>query len=166
MQSDRTKIWDSVVLQDRFFAFGAGFIKRANLLKLLSNHINDLVILSAHGYRKIVMFKDNGRATLKVTKDDEEEDEIDIALDVLVKVIKAEVGQIEYEKQSYKREMSKSTAAESVSGTLQLLLQRLSPSLDADSLTSLLIGNMVTSVICSYQTPLQIALGVLIHRKK
>ena len=112
------------------------------------------------------MFKDNARANLKVTKDDEEEDDIDIALDVLLKVIKAEVGQIEYEKQSYKREMSKSTAAESVSGTLQLLPQRLSPSLDADSLTSLLIGNMVTSVICSYPTPLQIALGVLFLEKK
>ena len=85
MQSDRTKIWDSVVLQERFFAFGAGFIKRANLLELLSNHINDLVILSAHGYRKIVMFKDNARANLKVTKNDEKEDDIDIALDVLLK---------------------------------------------------------------------------------
>ena len=59
-----------------------------------------------------------------------------------------------------------SIAAESVSGTIQLLLQKLSPSLGAESLTSLLIGNTVTSVLPNYATPLQIALGVLINRKK
>ena len=57
-----------------------------------------------------------------------------------------------------------SIAAESVSGTIQLLLQKLSPSLE--SLTSLLIGNIVTSVLRNHATPLQIALGVLINQKK
>ena len=35
-----------------------------------------------------------------------------------------------------------------------------------ETLTSLLIGNMVTSVICKHAAPLQIVLGVLVHRKK
>ena len=64
------------------------------------------------------------------------------------------------------RGISKSVAAESVSGTLQLLLRKLSPSLNADYLISLLIGNMVTSVLGHHATPLQIALGVLMYRKK
>ena len=51
-------------------------------------HADDLVILSAPGYRKVVMFHDNARATLKVTKDDEEEGNIDAALNVIVKAIK------------------------------------------------------------------------------
>ena len=51
-------------------------------------HADDLVILSAPGYRKVVMFHDNARATLKVTKDDEEEGNIDAALYVIVKAIK------------------------------------------------------------------------------
>ena len=59
-----------------------------------------------------------------------------------------------------------SIAVESVSGTIQLLLQKLSPSLVAESLTSLLIGNIVTSMLRNHATPLQIALGVLINRKK
>ena len=66
----------------------------------------------------------------------------------------------------YTREISKSVAAESVSGTLLLLLHKISPSLNTDSLTSLLIGNMVTSVLGHLPTPLQIALGALMHRKK
>ena len=85
---------------------------------------------------------------------------------MIARVIKAEVCETEYEKNMYTRKISKSVAAESVSGTLQLLLHKLSPSLNADSLTSLLIGNMVTSVLRRHATPLQIALGVLMHRKK
>lgn len=166
MQADRSKIWDSVMLQERFTDIVGASIKRADLLRMLSQNVDDLVILSALGYRKVVMFRDNARATLKVTKDEEEEDDIDAALDVIVKVIKADILDLEYEKHSYPRRISKSIAAESVSDTLQLLLQKLSPSLGADSLTSLLIGNMVTSVLRSHATPLQIALGVLIHRKK
>ena len=54
------------------------------------------------------MLKDNARATLKVTKYDEKEDDIDTTLDLIVKVIKADVGQVEDEKQSYKREISNS----------------------------------------------------------
>ena len=44
------------------------------------------------------MFHDNVRATLKVTKDDEEEGNIDGALNFIVKAIKAEVVAIEYER--------------------------------------------------------------------
>ena len=43
---------------------------------------------------------------------------------------------------------------------------RFPPSLNADSWTSLLIGNMVTSVLGHHITHLQIVLGVLMHRKK
>lgn len=62
--------------------------------------------------------------------------------------------------------MSKSIASGYVSVTLQTLLQKLSLSFDAESLPSLLMGNMVTSVMCNYATPLRIALFILIHRKK
>jgi len=101
-----------------------------------------------------------------VTKDDDEEDIIDAALNVIVKAIKADVVAIEYDKKTYTRNISMSIAAESVSGTIQLLQQKRSPSLGAESLTSPLIGDIVTSVLRNHATPLQIALGVLINRKK
>ena len=150
MRADRTKTWDSVGLQERFTELVGSCIKRSELLRMLSRHADDLVILSAPGCRKVVMFHDNARSTLKVTKDDGEEDNIGAALNVIVKAIKAEVVAIEHENNTYTRNISMSIAAESVSGTIQLLLQKLSHSLGAESLTSLLIG----------------ALGVLIHRKK
>ena len=40
------------------------------------------------------------------------------------------------------------------------------PSLNVHSLTSQLIGNMVINVLVHHATPLQIGLGVLMHRKK
>ena len=166
MRADLTKIWDSVGLQERFTELVGSCMKRSNLLRMLSLHADDLVILSVPGYRKVVMFHDNARATLKVTKDNDQEDNIDAALNIIVKAIKAEVVATEYEKNTYPRNISMSIAAESVSGTIQLLLQKLSPSLGAESLTSLLIGNIVTSVLRNHATPLQIALGVLINRKK
>ena len=76
MQADRTKIWDSVGLQERFTELVGSSIRRADLLKMLSRDVDDIVILSAPGYRKVVMFCDNARATLKVTKDDADEDDI------------------------------------------------------------------------------------------
>ena len=166
MRADRTKIWDSVGLQERFTELVGRCMKRSGLLRMLSLHADGLVILSAPGYRKVAMFHDNATATFKVTKDDEEEDNIDAALHVIVKAIKAVVVTIEYENNTYTRNISMSIAAGSVSGTIQLLLQKLSPSLEAESLTSLLIGNIVTNVLRNHATPLQIALGVLINRKK
>ena len=152
MRADRTKIWDSVGLQERFTELVGSCMKRGDLLRLLSLNVDDLVILSASGYRKVVMFHDNAGATLRVTKDEDEEDNIKVALNVIVKAIKAEVVAIEYEKNPT-RNISMSIAVESVS-------------LGTESLTSLLIGNIVTSVLRNHATPLQIALGVLINRRK
>ena len=163
MRADRTNIWDSVCLQERFTELVGSCMKRGDLLRLLFLNADVLVILSAPGYHKVVMFHDNARATLKVTKDEDEEDNIDAALNVIVKAIKAEVVAIEYKKNTYTRNISMSIA---VSGTIQLLLQKLSPSLGAESLTSLLIGNILTSVLRNHATPLQLALGVLSNRKK
>ena len=60
MRADRTKIWDSVGLQERF--------KHADLLKMLSLAVDDIFIPSAPGYRKDVRFRDNARATLEVKR--------------------------------------------------------------------------------------------------
>lgn len=58
---------------------------------MLTQNAKDLVILSAQGYRMIVMFQDNAWATLKLICDEEEEDDIDTALNIIAKFIKDEV---------------------------------------------------------------------------
>ena len=74
----------------------------------------------------------------------------------------AEVVTIECEHNIYTWNISTSITVESVSGTIQVQLQKLSPSLGDESLTSLLIWNIVTSVLRNHTIPL----GVLINRKK
>ena len=46
MRADRTKIWDSVGLQERFTELVGSCMKRGDLLRLLSLNADDLVILS------------------------------------------------------------------------------------------------------------------------
>ena len=65
MRADRTKIWDSVGLQECFTELVGSCMKRSDLLRMLSLHADDLVILFDPGYRKVVMFHDNARATLR-----------------------------------------------------------------------------------------------------
>ena len=96
-------------------------------MKMLSLAVDDIFIMSAPGYCKVARFRDNARATLKVKRDDAEEDDIDDALDMIAKVIKDEVCETEYNKDMYKREISKYVAADSASGTLHLLLHKSSP---------------------------------------
>ena len=91
--------------------------------------------------------------------------DIDDALDMIARVFKADVCETEYDQNMYKREISKSVTDESILGTLQLLLHKLCPALNADLLAFLHIGNMVTRV-CHHTNPLQIALDVLMQRKK
>ena len=69
MGADRTKIWHSVGLQERF--------KRADLLKMLFLAVDGIFILIALVYHKVVRFCNNACTTLKVKRDDAEEDDID-----------------------------------------------------------------------------------------
>ena len=94
MRADRTQIWDSVGLQERFTELvGSSII----LVKMLSLAVDDIVILSAPGYSKVVMFRDNARAVFMVKRDDAEKDDINYALDMIARVIKAEFCETEYE---------------------------------------------------------------------
>ena len=78
----------------------------------MSLAVDVIVILSAPGYRNVVMFHDNARTTLIVKRDDAEGDDIDDALDMIAIVMKTEVCETEYDKNMYKREISRSVAAE------------------------------------------------------
>ena len=101
MRADRSKIWDSVGLQKR--------LKRADLLKMLSLAVDDIFFY----FRSwVVRFRDNARAILKFKRDNAEEDDIADALGMIARLIKAEVCETEYDKDMYKREISKFLAAE------------------------------------------------------
>ena len=156
-------MWDSVELMEKYTELGGKPMRRSALLKLVSEKLENLVVFSAPGYRSIALFASYPAASFKLTKD-EEEDNIDRAIEVLAREIKKECSNLNYARHAYKVQISKDIAGEDVANTIETLLTKLS--LPAHSLPSLLIGNMITSAVNKHPTPLQIALGVLFHRKK
>ena len=166
MKNERSKIWNSAELEQRYVEITGNNVKRANLLKMLTDHSDKLVVLSASGYRNMIMFNDNCHATLKVANDNKNDERITEAVELLVKCIRSEIMSFKMDKNYYPRNISKQIACEAVSPTLLLLLERLSPGIEKDTLPFLLIGSMLTSVIRNFSTPLQIALGILVHSKK
>jgi hypothetical protein len=81
------------------------------------------------------------------------------AIDVVARQIKKECSKMKYMCNAYKQHMSEDIAGEHIPSTLEL-------SLPVQSLSSIFIGNIVTSAVKKHPTPLEIALGVYLHKKK
>ena len=78
-------------------------------------------------------------ATLKMTKDDEEDDNLEAALDVVAKRIKKECSEIAYQRHTYSTKISKELSAEYSSDTLLQLLGKLSLDEDDTDVFTLLL---------------------------
>ena len=65
-------------------------IRRPPIINSICEEIDDLVVLSSTGYWPLLFFLDNTIATLKMIKDDDEDVNIDAALDIVVKLIRNE----------------------------------------------------------------------------
>ena len=159
MTRNRQQIWTSISLFDIYLEYGGNsIVNRSNMLNDILNSVTNLVILTAQGYAQIVLFRDN------MTKyDDDDENDLEIALRKVANSVSKESSEFQYSIHAYKMRLPKNAA---VSETLLKLLSKISPKLNEDSLTSLLIGNMITGTITKHPTPLQIALGLLIKTKK
>ena len=84
-----------------------------------------LIVLSAHGYRSVV-FRDSTIATLKMIKADDEDDNLETALDVVATHIKKECSMMDYKHQTYHTNTSKEIAEEPAPDTFQQLLRKMS----------------------------------------
>ena len=82
-------------------------------------------MLSARGYRWVV-FRDSIIATLKMIKEDDKDDNLETALDVVATHIKKECSMMDYKHQTYNTNTSKEIAEESAPDTLQQLLRKIS----------------------------------------
>jgi len=61
---------------------GGKRMRRSTIINLICENVEDLIMLSAHGYRSVV-FRDSTIAILKMIKDDDEDDNLENALDVV-----------------------------------------------------------------------------------
>ena len=123
---------------------GGKRMRRSTIINLIFENVEDLVVPTARGYRSVV-FRDSTIATLKMIKDDDEDDNLETALDVVATHIKKECSMMDYKHQTYHTNTSKEIAEESAPDTLQQLLRKMS--FGQQFLPSLLIGNIITSAI-------------------
>ena len=95
-------------------------MRRSTIINLICENVEDLVVLSAHSYRSVV-FPDSTIASLKMIKDDDEDDNLETALDVVATHINKKCSMMDYKHQTYHTNTSKEIAEESAPDTLQQL---------------------------------------------
>jgi hypothetical protein len=170
LRNDTGKSWNSIDLQFFFLhqAYvnegGSKLSRRGLVEKLKETFGQDLLVLSSPGIASIIIFRSAASKTLRLVNDDEE-DERDIVLSKVGKLIRKEVRAIQIDREHYDISIDKQLVKESVSDSLLALLDRVLPKLDG-TLPSLLIGSIVTNAGTSRPTPLQISLAIAMGQSK
>ena len=163
LQLNQSKMWTSVEIHQYYCDIGGNILSRRSLINELSTHFGtSLLVLSSPGIASILLFR--GKASSIFRIDDIDEDEADIKK--VAKVIEKEIKQIPVNKNLYEKRINKEIALKDVSETLSQLLSSISSKLSNNSLPSILIGNIVTSVYSRRATNLLIDLGLLVREKK
>ena len=142
---------------------GGSSMCRKTLFKRLSEHHGDnVVILSSSGFANVMGFRNELSKSLYLVEN--ENDALESAVDRVSTRIKTESLLLKRKtRDKYYTNIDKDLAKESASDTLSLLLSKIS---SMKSLSQILIGNIITSVVCCQPTDIQIALGVLMRRNK
>ncbi len=86
--------YGTVQLLELYFELGGKPIRCSTLISSICEQDEDLIVLSSPGYRSLIFFRDNTVTTLKMTKDDEEDDNLEAALNLVAKQIKKECSEI------------------------------------------------------------------------
>ena len=119
-----------------------------------------VLIFSSPGIASVVLFTAHATTVLSVVKDEEE----DIDFSKLAKTIRKEVSDIPKQKAVYSKRIDYQTANLDVSPTVNTFLSAITPKFN-HSLSGVLIGNIITSVLSSRATNLQVSLGLLANKK-
>ena len=163
---DKDRIWNSIELYQEYTEHFGTILSRRGLITELENYFNgELLVLSSPGIASIITFRSNTAHTLRIAKDDDNSDNIQKAISTISDEIKNECKSMVKDKTQYSIGIDKEQAANSVSQTVKSFLCAISPKLD-DTLPSILIGNIITSVLNNTATDLQVALGVLLRDSK
>ena len=165
ISKDRSSMWNSVELFQMYQRCGGNALVRRSLLEQIKDYFGeDVIVLSSPGLASMLLFKNNASKVLKLSND-QEDDQQDILITKLAKKICDEVKEIVLDKSSYDISITQESASMSVSTTLMDLLAKISTKLNYTP-PGILIGNIVTNILCNHPTTLQLALGNLIRDSK
>ena len=164
MVSNKTTVHSSVNLYTKYVEEGGQTLSRRQLVSnIIKEFKGDVISLSSPGIATALVFKATAGKMFQMIPDDAD-DMYDI-IEKVSKKIKTEISNIEIEKKTYYNRVDRDICLHFQSNTLNDLLSKINVKLDK-SLPSLLIGNIVTSIIKNVPTPLQIALAVHLRDSK
>ena len=160
--------YNSVSLHALYESKGGAILSRLELFDAVQKHFGDnTLVMHVNGYVKMLVFKHKAFSVLQMLKDDNENDVGGTmsAIKTLSKTVKKEAKEIHTDTEKYQRKISKENMSESAPESLKDFLNTLASGF-GDSLTGLMICNMVTGHLSGHPTPLQIALGIFLRGRK
>ena len=172
MDSDSSKLWSSVEAFETYKKCGGRIETRQYFQeKLLSWYNSKLLVFKSAGVVNMLMFVEQAKvmnliAENNAAANDEEDDTLNRAVEMVGKKISVEVKELKRKHAGYDARLNMENMSEVVSPTLSALLSFIDDSLDGSTLTSILIGNMISGKVNGTYTPLQIALALLLYRKE
>ena len=157
--SNPPRVWTSLYLYDEYVHLGGTSLSRKELIqRLLVEYKNDIVLLSSPGIANILVFKSKASSILRIQM---LEDEDDGNLQAIAKNIVSEIKNILYDKDEYQSKIDLTSCQQDVSPSLAKLLSYVPSHLSDNSLPSVLIGNIVTSMASNRYASLQVGLAIL-----
>ena len=122
------------------------------------------MVLSSPGISSIVVFRHKAPTLLKLAPSDDDSD-LDMSIKNVGKQIVRDVKVLKSYKSHYNIRICKETAAESACDIILSLFAKISPKIDR-TLSAILIGNIIASLLTNSFTTLQITLAVLMKDSK
>ena len=167
MNKNQESSWTIVELCSLYESYSKTAITRYKLLKEVKRHFgNDIILLSATGMCTLVMFKSQAGKLIKFVEDTNKED-IDTSTYIapLAKKIRDECVAAKSSNQKLNTRLDRNSVMSQCSDTFIELLNEISHQFN-DSPAALLAASIVTSKVNSRPTDLQIALGLMVDRKR
>ena len=122
---NKEKVRNSVEVFKLYSEFGETALKNEKLLQSIIFHFKgDLMTFHANGYAKLLSFKSQA---FNVATDTDEEEDLSSAKKCISKPIKRECESISLQKSSYTSTISMEICGNTISKTLQVLLENLTP---------------------------------------
>jgi hypothetical protein len=163
--SDPTKVWNSLDVEAVYSDKGGCVMSRRVLVEKVIEHFGDEMLpLHSPGMATLLVFRKHAAKNLRLT-DDDKNDFMDECVKKGGRQIMKESKSSKHDFKSYNKHIDREVASECMSETLIQILSAISPKFQ-NSLQSLMVGNIVTSMVTCQPTPLQIAIGVLLGDHK
>jgi len=146
LESDMIRIRNSVELYDLYVSKGGTVCSRTLVVKLCEHFGSDLLLLTGSAVANILVFKSKASTSLRLIARDNDDDEIDIALDKISKCIVQEAKEMDIVQRHYQARIYGQAALDHACPTILSFLAKVSDKL-AYTMPAAIIGNIITGML-------------------